>query len=376
MINKYISVTKSVTEDSLEEMSTKGYDFYWDVAADGYEWCGKDSLAFDKDLNKRQFNLTLTGQDFRYDKDLLLYDFALSNIIPMNQAHPEPMDLQEPWLVEKGSLALRLKQNLEKTSRKAWKTVPTRQYRPLSTRTLHRRFASLNTESLETEVLSFANKYGLLGRAVGLMDLAVVEGESLHRWHKEIEKMGVLLAIWDLIRREEAGKLGQIILWRNSDCVEIRLKWRYQKGQYEFSKWDGQGKVAGFGHTSEIVENSELSPAFFNEYKRGDVIGPARYYLGKKVNHHLFGIRPKMVGFHEYEVTFIPITLLDALWLLFMLEVQGKTKVARCDYCGEWFELERSTKAYCNGNCRRLAFYHRKLRAKEAQHERPHNQEV
>lgn len=384
MINKYISVTKSVTEDSLEEMSTKGYDFYWDVALDGYEWLGKDTLVFDKELARSLFfelyepNIYMFPQKFYYDKDSILYGIKLNrNTYFTQQVHPEDMDRDSPWLVETGSLALQQSQNPDKTSWKEWKVVPTRQYRPLSTRTLHRRFASLNTESLETEVVSFANKYGLLGRTVPLVTRSgqrpvVIHGESLYRWHTEIEKMGVLLAIWDLIRQREAGTLGQIILWRyNPDYVEVRLKWRYQKGQYEISKWDGQEKDAGFGHIHEIIANRKLSPDFFNEYinehNRGDFIGPAWYYLGSKINAHLHLIRPKLTGYHydESEVTYVPRTLLDALWLLFMLEVYGKTRVARCGHCGQWFELLRSNKTYCNGNCRRLAFYHRKKRLEE-----------
>tara|TARA_Y100000310_G_scaffold209238_1_gene209824 strand:- start:283 stop:417 length:135 start_codon:yes stop_codon:yes gene_type:complete len=41
--------------DLYEEISTKGYDFYWDKAVDGYEWRGKDSLFFDEELNRALF---------------------------------------------------------------------------------------------------------------------------------------------------------------------------------------------------------------------------------------------------------------------------------------------------------------------------------
>ncbi len=378
--------------DLYEEISTKGYDFYWDVAVDGYQWLGKDSLAFAESLNRNWYYLPSMPPE-KYEKDRLLFDGDLRrNILTVHEVHPEPIDTQAPWLVEKGELVL-CKEDPHKTPYKEWERnkerefIPSRQYRPLSTRTLHRRFASLNTESLETEILSFANKYGSLGQTVHLRTKRfgeekgdLVQGESLHRWHREINRMGVLVAIWDLIHQKEAGKLGQIILWRyNPDCVEVRLKWRYQEEQYEISKWDGQQKVAGFGHISQIVANRNMEPDFFNEYERGYSIGPAWYWLGEKLSAHLHRIRPKLEGlnFDEREVNFIPRTFLDALWLLFMLEVQGKTNVARCRYCGEWFELERSTKTYCSGNCRRLAKYHRdKSKAKKANHERSHNKEV
>lgn len=305
-------------------------------------------------------------QKFHYDPNKLLYGAVLShNVTSVHEAHPEAMDRDGPWLVEKGSLELCQKQHIEKTRGYAWRTVPTRQYKPLSDASLHRRFASLATENLEVEVLRFANRYGLLGRTPWLTTRrgqtpAVVDGESIHRWHTEIDRMGVLLALWDLISQGEYGKLGQIILWRyNPDYVAVSLKWRCQKGQYEISQWDGEHKAVGFGHLVEIVANRKLSPDFFNEYKRGEIIGPAWYYLGLKLNHFLYGIRPKLVGFHEREVTYVPRTLLDSLWLLFMLEVNGKIRTGCCKYCGEWFDLQKSGKTYCNGNCRRLAFYHR-----------------
>ena len=371
MVNKYLNVTKSVTKDYLNQISTKGYDFFWDVATDGYEWSGKDRLVFDKDLNRSLYfhlhsaDVPMFPRKFHYDQNKLLYGAALShNVTSVQEAHPEGMDRDSPWLVEKGSLELCQKQNIEKTPGYAWKSVPTRQYKPLSDAALHRRFASLKTENLETEVLRFANKYGFLGRTVPLATRrrqtpAVVIGESIYRWHTEIDRMGVLLALWDLISQQKDGKLGQIIIWRSEDSVDLRLKWQSQNGQYKISRWEGQEKEDGFGHIFETVESRHFSTDFFSEYRMGQVIGPAWYYLGSKLNHFLYGIRPKLVGFHEHEVTFIPRTLLDSLWLLFMLEVNGKIRTGRCKYCSEWFDLERSDKMYCNGNCRRLAFYHK-----------------
>jgi hypothetical protein len=380
MVNKQFSVKISVKD--LEAISTNGYDFIWDVALNGYEWLGKETLLFDKEFTKSFFfelyapDMYMFPQKFRYNKDTILYDANLNRYAYfMHEVHPEDMDRDSPWLVEKGAIELQRRQLAEKTKVKDWKAVPTRQYKPLSTRTLHRQFASLNTESLETEVLGFANEYGLLGRAVHLhtqrkQTPAVVQGESIYRWQTEIERMGVLLAISDLISHREAGKLGQFLIWHyNPDYVEVRLKWRYQNKGYEISKWDGQRKVTGFGHHHENVASPLFEPDFFNEYRRGEVIGPAWYWLGAKINSHLHLIRPKLIGYHEPEVTYVPRTLLDALWLLFMLEVQGKVKTERCKYCGEWFELDRSTKVYCTPNCRSLAFYHKKNQ-KEAQNER------
>jgi hypothetical protein len=384
MANKYLSVTNSVTQDYLNEISTKGYDFFWNVATSGYKWVGKETLVFDKEVTRSLFfelyapDVLMSPRKFRYNKDAILYDAKLNRYTYfMQEIHPEDEDRDSPWLVEKGAIELQQRQLAQKTRGKDWKVVPAHQYRPLSLRTLHRQFANLRTESLETEVPRFANKYGLLGRTVYLQTRhgqtpAVVQGESIHRWCTEIDRLGVLLALWDLIRYKKAGKLGQIIIW-HPNSVEIRMKWQGRNGWYEVSRWEGEQKEVGFGHINESVASRTFEPDFFGEYQWGEVIGPAWYYLGGKLNSYLHLIRPKVVGYHEPEVYHVPRTLLDALWLLFMLEVQGKTKVARCQYCDNWFELERSTKKYCSGNCRRLAFYHRSSRKqKEAQNNKTH----
>ena len=87
-----------------------------------------------------------------------------------------------------------------------------RRYPPLSKPTLHRQFARLNSEE---SIVKFANRYGLLGdydvilrpRGGG----GIVFGESVARWRQESQNIGTLLAIWDLVSKECAGKLGQLI---------------------------------------------------------------------------------------------------------------------------------------------------------------------
>ena len=54
---------------------------------------------------------------------------------------------------------------------------------------------------------------------------------------------------------------------------------------------------------------------------------------------------------------FSPLNIAKEISAIYLTE--HKTRVACCKYCGEWFKFERSTKSYCSGNCRRLAFYHR-----------------
>jgi len=263
--------------------------------------------------------------------------------------------------------------------------VPTREYQPLDSQTLHREFAALDTNNLETAVLRFAKEHGELGRPVTLWSppdpdhpvrylyaphafrwnlspgkRALVHGESLVRWRGEIERMGVLLAIWDLVERKQAGKRVQLVHWLKNGSVEIRFKWCYRNGGYEVSDWDGQAKVAGFRHHSKIIASRKMLPEFFSEYKQGEVLGPARWFLSLMINQQLMGVSPRLIGFRMTEITFIPETLLDALWLLFMLEVNGTLRT--CWHCRAPLQPTRKDNVYCSNNCKRMAFYYAKQR--------------
>lgn len=397
MINNHISVTNNVTE----EISTGSYDLHWQVAHNGYEWRNQDDLFFDSEIDANFHSLSVhhkfASRLFRYDRNAL-FNFVFDNYSapptslyerpPLGQRAPAIVDTQPPWIVEKGSLELAKRYALTKPE--LWLNLPPlpkTEYEPLSYLTLHRKFAALDGDNLEIQVQQFANRYGLLGRPATLWspestgepdsfrDLyapnrfrwqlppdkrALVHGESLHRWRGEIERMGVLLALWDLIRKREVGKLGQLVLWVNNDTVLIRFKWRYHNRRYEVSKWDGVQEQPEFGYHNGLIATRKMLPAFFSEFTHRDVIEPARWFLSIYLNLQLSGVSPRLTGFRVIEITFIPETLLDALWILFMLEVQGKIRSERCKYCGDWFDYERNTKSFCSDNHRRLYFYHHK----------------
>ena len=217
MISNKHSVTTGVTKEDLREISTRGYDFYWPVAINGYEWDNEERLAFSYYTSEEGPPFSDSIIPARYNKDALLYEVIIHGrsvyrppffgLVPTQQ-EPIRIHIKRPWLVAKGNIDLQLKQDIRTTPLLKQKIVPTREYQPLSIKTLHRSFAALDTDNPGKEVLSFANKYGLLGRAVGLkihpkIGNGVVYGESVYLWREEIEKMGILLAIWDLIRQKE-----------------------------------------------------------------------------------------------------------------------------------------------------------------------------
>jgi len=346
----------------IEPVETKDYEFYWNIAKNGYEVV--DNTRYKCPVPNPP------GPTAEY------YPYRIFFF-------PESLRIEtsQPWLIAKRSRVFH----------------PDTVYKPLSNPVLHRKFASLKTENLEAEVLSFAGKYGLLGQKVILHSVTPAppeDGESLRCWRREIDKMGVLLAIWDWVRKNEVGKLGQAVLWPNPDSVVVRFKWRSLNGKYEILPWDKKDYIAiestgeypnsDYAYTEDVLANGLAShgystgiplfgahkeklsalgfyvPWFLERYRRGDVTGPGRHYVCHVLNHHLEGITPHLVADLGYKVAFIPKTLLDALWLMFMLEVNGVTRT--CWYCGGPLEPTRKDNVYCSGNCKRMAYYYNKQR--------------
>jgi hypothetical protein len=358
-------------------VETRGYEFYWDVASKGYEI-----------VNKTLYNCPYKDEGATYPLDRYHHDWIFART-QLNKRKwygeliPDAIDVTSPWLI---------KQQGQQYAGKSYELPGTPAvYRPLhDDPTLHRKFATLDTSHLESEVVRFANQYGMLGSTIQLQPTTpgvIVHGESLFRWRVEIEKMGVLLALWDWVERGQAGKLGQIILWREdyySTFVKIEYKWKHTKSGYQIlplgdeDNSSGDWKSDGYGHVEDVLaQSSQNDPfnsnrEFFRHYRKGDVLDPARHYLCEMLNYHLRGITPSLVPYLGYRISFSPDTLLDALWLMFMLEVDGSTRT--CWYCRKPLEPSRKDNIYCSNNCKRMAHYYSKQRT-EAHNERQHSQE-
>ncbi|MFC2024312.1 hypothetical protein ACFLTJ_01865 [Chloroflexota bacterium] len=354
-------------------VETKGYEFYWNIHEGGYE-------LVDNTLYEYRGKVTGTPFD-KYYADRIFFHTELLARRRQGESTATYVDALPPWLVLKETRVRLRELELIKEGKMPADDlrmpIPRRKgYRPLSDPVLHRKFASLRTEALETEALRFANKYGLLGRAVRLHPVKLVsqtvKGESLYRWRAEIDKMGVLLAIWDWVRKDDAGKLGQIIIWPSPESVVIRFKWKSLKGEYEILPWPEEdfdveeedqsdySSQSSYAYVEdlldEVLPRPKKPPAWFKPYRRGEVVGPARHYLYSMINYHLREITPSLNPWVGGKVDFRPRALLDALWLMFMLEVNGAIRT--CFYCGGPFEPTRKDNIYCSKNCKRMAHYY------------------
>ena len=244
-----------------------------------------------------------------------------------------------------------------------------RQYPPLSKPTLHREFARLNSEE---STIRFANKYGLLGNCGVILGPrgrgAVVLGESVARWRQESQNIGMLLAIWDLVAKKYAGKLGQLIKWPLDNMVVLEMQVEYDETlrEWRVQPWspikDEPSKPGGAAY-SETIASDHIHTEVLSRWRRGHVIEPAKYHVLREVNKRLKGhvspqvLLPKSKEDSPSKVYLFPDSLLTSLWLMFLMEIIGRIRVRQCDFCGNWKEVIRTRNSfYCGNACRQAAF--------------------
>jgi hypothetical protein len=305
----------------FSDMTSGSFTFLWEKAVEGYQ----------------------LEDESKYE--------LVSKLIPsICKSGPAKPDVP-PWLVPKGEMLQR--------------------YAPLKIRVLHRKFAQLTDES---SMRKFADHYGLLGDSVSLAPPGggtLVYGESLELWHRESSDLGILLAIWDMVWNQDAGKLGQIIVWPSNNTVILQMKARFDgKSKTWTTLKYGDGKPAKDTRVFEMRLASrgkaQVNPDLLDRWKMGDSIEPARYYVCMKVNQHLKGhISPQVLPFFENKVYLIPDSLLSAMWLMLFDEITGILKLRRCDNCGEWKPMLKKRKTfYCSARCRQAKYRNRTQKQK------------
>ena len=267
--------------------------------------------------------------------------------------HNIGMDGTPPWFVlpEEGSYVTR--------------------YFPLLKAGLHRKFGALHDDK---SIIEFANRYGLLGKSVLLMPHGggeLVTGESLERWRYESRAMGVLLAIWDMVQNREAGKLGQIIIFRpNPNTTFLQLLSKYDKSQKRWVATQYKGNGYAPGLVTEVLASPQINPELLKRWQIGMPVEPAKYYVFHKVNKHIEGhVSPKILPFLEDRIYLFPDSLLAALWVMFLMEITGNVRIRQCDVCGEWKEVALTRSSfYCSNTCRQKAYYKRHKQQTEVNH--------
>jgi len=190
---------------------------------------------------------------------------------------------------------------------------------------LFKQFANL--EPTEPKIVSFANRYGLLGISEWVSHLGsgkqTTEGERLERWLTEIRTMRRLVNLWGLIQ-SESGELQKFFTFKDD-----RIHFDFEN------------------HGEAVVRQGH--PAF--EELRNDVMGTAWYLLGRSINEKLNAyhvtarlMRDRKVD-REMTLFINPSSLVSALWLQFARAVEGNRQYRVCEFCNMPFEVGRSAGA-------------------------------
>jgi hypothetical protein len=200
--------------------------------------------------------------------------------------------------------------------------------------TLHRQFAGLTIDK-EEGILEFVNRYGFLKRhpAHNLvfkdrkMGRQVQLGESLLWWQEEINDLADCLRLWDMVSASDRD-LKDIVLWHR-DGMALKLDNNYV----------------------HLVSRKNMN--LLNRWRKGDLKGPTLYYISLEIDRHLLNtLTPKMQDLNEREILIFPANLLSAIWLMFLLEVSGGTRLLRCGICGGYFNTYDPRTRFCSTRCR------------------------
>jgi hypothetical protein len=242
---------------------------------------------------------------------------------------------------------------------------------------LHRLFASL--QPTERDVLSFARKWGQLGRRQGLVLGYGGYAESLPYWQREIETMQRLILLWELVRTGNSEELASYVRWQtNPRQVRIDLALQYRRLHDEGARRraervkltcpadrpsveqslsddlpQGVSELLACGHEEHLYRSDLLG-----EWN-GDLIRPARYYIHQEVNKHLEGrVNPVVTTPDErgsVELWFVPDTLLASLYVLFALELSDQllpVQICKAKDCQKVFVPASAKQRYCTNTCR------------------------
>jgi hypothetical protein len=226
---------------------------------------------------------------------------------------------------------------------------------------LFRKFAKL--KPTRADIQKFANRFGVIfdpgvhgsvRRASGSYRVSQLQGVSLRRWKGEIERMRVLVNIWEAIKDHKKNELRRAIVWKGKDTVGYKIAW-----------------------SDTLLANPHFNKHLLDRFKSLDVVKPALYLLQAEINKRIadsaspahLAIVPRLVWCpgprvdgiakpdHHQRIIFQPTNLLAAMWLQFAQAVTEEYQLQTCKGCGEYFQIgkgaRRSDTETCSTRCRK-----------------------
>jgi hypothetical protein len=308
-------------EISLRDVRIAAYTSVLNVCQDGYSLSSSPVPGFDTSEILARINecQPLTSTDGSYQSEILKSVFNIG----LKRAEAKPL-----WITP-NSIRHKTYNPLEKHGKEL-----TAAQMSSDECTLHRQFGDLLMKDGKN-ALKFASKYGLLQRKSvhnlvfrnGDTGQQVQLGESLLWWQEEISDLAACLKLWDMISSDDE-ELKDIVLWHR-DGIALKLDDSY------------------------IYLVSRTNMNLLARWHRGDLKGPALYYISLEMDKRLLNaLTPRMPALKNREVYFVPDTLLSAIWLMFLLEIRGSTRILRCGICGEYFNTNDPRAQFCSTRCR------------------------
>lgn len=290
------------------------------VCRDGYSFSSSPVPEFDTSEVLARVNecQPLTSTDGSYQSEILKSVFNIG----LKKAETKPL-----W-IRPNSIRHRRYNPLEKGDKESM-VEPIRS----DEFTIHRNFASLAGKD-EKAALNFANKYGLLKRhrahSLVFRDRDTGKqaqlGESWLWWQEEMNDLSACLKLWDMVSSNDKG-LRNIVLWHR-DGIALSLDNNYV----------------------HLVSMRNMN--LLTRWHKGDLKGPALYYISLEMDKRLANtLTPRMPAVTN-EIYFFPDSLLSAIWFMFLLEINGVTRILRCDICGEYFNSHDPRAQFCSTRCR------------------------
>ena len=215
---------------------------------------------------------------------------------------------------------------------------------------LHREFA--RTPPTLEGIKKFADEFGLLGGDIGetpVVDVGgphspIGPGEGFSDWAVEISRMAEAVEFWDLARKNDTKRLSDLIHWRE-DSVALKLAIGYRR-----------------------IAASNFRTDLFEQVQPGDLVEPAMFVVQEIVNDHLSNkarAGPRLlwdVKQRTLSQRVTPRALIGAIWLDFLLAIDGNTDYRPCLRCDAPFPVtpKGQRRKFCSDRCR--VAHHRKKR--------------
>lgn len=277
-----------------------------------------------------------------------------------------------------------------------------RRYYPLRTHPLlYRAFAEIPSPVTEEAVLDFTAQFGWLAGSLAFNDLprgssipTFLPAERLEDWEGEISSMRECVRVWDALLHRDVAVLGEYKShWAQEDEAIDRLLGpssamhlllpeplrelgSVSQGLNQTSPVPGFS-VSGFHFTATMYDDSGDSAQF-----DANVENVALAHIIGRINAELReNAAPSLIYSASDDraiLRIVPQNLLGAMWLQFARAIDGGKAYARCEVCGDLWEVapdsdyspeargvHRSNKRYCSDKCRSKALRVRQQRARE-----------